>query len=103
MINWINNIIDNFYFKRSLKRDNIGLSKKDIEWLKTHSVHQIRIMETVKGYILNTTFHSLTVRDHQRRKDYFDCLTTIQKLCSDTQTKQPLDWLTMKPKIKKKK
>ena len=95
---WLKEIIDNFYFKRSIKHDNIGLGDEEIEWLKDHSKHQQRIMENIKAYILNSTFNSLTERDHQRRKDWYDCLTAIQNLCKKTDDKMKIDYLTMKPK-----
>jgi len=98
MINWFKKIIDNFYFKRSLKRDNIGLSSTDIDWLERHGDHIKRIAETMKMYILSESFNSLTTRDHQRRKDWYDCLSALQKLAEQTRKKQSIDWLTAKPK-----
>ena len=99
-MNWFKELIDSFYFKRALKRDKIGLGDVDIEWLKDHSGRIKRISETMKAYILNETFNSLTIRDHQRRKDWFDCLTAVQKLCETTNKKDEINWLTMKPKKK---
>ena len=102
MFKWINELIDSFYFKRLIKRDDIGLGEKDKEWLKAHSSHQQRVFETMKAYILNSTFNSLTVRDHQRRKDWFDCLTALQNLCKTASGGKNIDYLTMKPKVENK-
>jgi len=101
-MDWIKHIIDSFYFKRDIRRGKLGLGEEDIEWLKDHSARIIRINEIMKEYIYRTTLHSLTLRDHQRKKDWYDCLTTMQQLCKNTNAKQKIDWLTMKPKSEKK-
>ena len=90
-------LIDKIFFDRKIRRDKIGLGKDDIKWLRDHSAHLDRIMETVKGYIKDSTFNSVTVREHQRRKDWYDCLTTIQNLCRQTKEKSKINWLTGKP------
>ena len=102
-MNWINKIIDNFYFKRMIEMEDVGLGEKDKEWLKSHSAHLKRVAGTMKAYILNQTFNTLTIREHQRRKDWFDCLTTIQRLCETSTSKDRMNWLTMKPKKSDKK
>jgi hypothetical protein len=95
----IKEILDKLYFKYSIKPEMVR--KEDVEWMKDHAEHQIRIMESIKQYIGKVTFNNLTLREHQRRKDWFDCLSCIQKLCSDSKDKKSIDWVTGEKREKK--
>ena len=101
-MNWLKEKIDSYYFKRFIKNKRLGMRPDDIEWLRDHSARLKRITENIKANILQQTLHSLTLRDHQRKKDWHDCLTAIQKLCETTNNEGQIDYLTMKPKKKEK-
>jgi hypothetical protein len=96
----IKKILDKLFFKYIIKKELI--TEKDTKWLRDHADHLIRICETAKIYIEKRTFTSLTLREHQRRKDWYDCLSTIQKLCSESKEKKNINWLTGKPYKPKK-
>lgn len=101
-MNWIKEKIDSYYFKRFIVKKRLGLRPDDIEWMVEHGARIKRIAENMKANILQQTLHSLTIRDHQRKKDWHDCLTALQELCKTTNKEGQIDYLRMKPIEKEK-
>jgi hypothetical protein len=91
----IKKILDKLYFKYIIKEEFIR--KEDKAWLKDHAEHLIRIFESSKKFIANRTFTSLLPREHQRRKDWFDCLEALQALCKEARPKNKINPITGKP------
>ena len=95
----INKILDKLFFHYIIKKEM--MRDEDRVWLRDHSAHLMRICESMKSYIASTTFSSITLREHQRRKDWFDCISTIQRLAGETKDNKSIDWLTAKESKKK--
>jgi len=90
--------LEKILFTKTLKRTTFKLSKENLEWLKSHKNRLNRICECMKWYIATQTFNCITLREHQRRKDWCDCLEALQKLGDETEKKKKKrNWLTMKP------
>lgn len=102
-MNWLKDIIDKWYFKRAINYYKVGLAEDDIEWIEQHSKRLDRMFETTKDYILKATVHSLTPKDHERKKNWIDCLTALQNLSKTKSSKKNIDFLTMKPRVTEEK